>query len=144
MIYKSVMNFKLWIESEEKVMGININDSEQAFTFQILSGEKTIETRKSKSLNPYIGKKVGLIRTGVGQAFLVGYATVGTPVIYKNAMEFDKDYKKHLVDSDSIHHISKSITGLKWGYPLTNVEKTEPVKITSTGRIARKINFPVE
>jgi len=56
------------------MLGININCKHQDFIAQILSGEKIIETRNTPSLNPYIGQKIGLIRTGQGKATLEGYA----------------------------------------------------------------------
>lgn len=131
-----MLNFKLWFESEDISKGININDSEQPFTTQILNGEKTIETRNSPSLHPYVGKKVGIIRTGVGQATLVGYAVVGKPKFYNNEQEFDKDYSKHLVSKDSDYYITEKG---KWGYPLEDVQGTNPYAIKSRGIIARKI-----
>ncbi len=130
------MNFKLWLESEIPTKGININDSDQPFTSQILSGKKTIETRIKPSLHPYVNKRVGIIRTGTGPATLVGYATIGTPVFYKNETEFNKDYKKHLVGKNSVHYIGENG---KWGYPLKDVQKIPEKKITSLGIVARKL-----
>ena len=123
-------------DSPKASVGININDSEQDFTGQILSGKKTVETRATNSLAPYVGKRVGIVRTGKGKAMLVGYATVGRPVFYKNKEEFDADFKKHRVAPDSPHYIGSSG---KYGYPLTRVEKTEPVPVNKKGIIARSI-----
>jgi hypothetical protein len=84
--------------SRDKVTrGININDKVQPFTDQILSGKKTIETRRKNSLRPYIGKRVGLIRTGKGQAMLVGFAVIGEPVFYRTKAEFQADFGRHQV-----------------------------------------------
>ena len=131
------MNFKLWIEANNTAsMGININDKHQPFTKQILDGHKTIETRNKPTLNPYVNQKVGIIRTGQGQATLVGYATFGKPKFYKNEKEFNKDYKKHLIDKNSPYYISNNG---KWGYPIINPEKTKERTITSKGIVARKI-----
>ena len=118
-------------------MGININDCTQDFTGQILRGEKTIETRKTRSLDPYIGERVGLVRTGVGKATLVGYATVGEPVVYDSVAKFRRDYEKHLVAPGSAFDIKD---GLKYGYPLMQVESVEPREIESRGIVARKVN----
>jgi SAM-dependent methyltransferase len=118
-------------------MGININDSTQDFTGQILRGEKTIETRSTRSLDPYIGERVGLIRTGVGKATLVGYATVGEPVFYDSVAKFRKDYDKHLVAPGSAFDIKDR---LKYGYPLMQVEEVEPQVVESKGIVARRIN----
>ncbi len=129
-------NFKIWFESEDVSMWININDSKQPFTNQILNGEKTIETRNTPTLHPYVGKKVGIIRTGVGQATLVGYAVVGKPKFYNNEQEFDKDYNKHLVSKNSPFYITKKG---KWGYPLEDVQSINPYEIKSKGIVSRKI-----
>jgi len=57
-------------------MGININCSERDFVALILDGRKWIETRATPSLRPYVGRRVGLIRTGCGPATLCGYVRV--------------------------------------------------------------------
>ena len=119
------------------MMGININDKCQDFTGQILRGEKTIETRKTRSLDPYIGERVGLIRTGVGKATLVGYATVGEPVVYDSVAKFRRDSDKHLVAPGSAFDIKDD---LKYGYPLMQVEEVEPQVVESKGIVARRIN----
>lgn len=118
-------------------MGININDCTQDFTGQILRGEKTIETRSTRSLDPYIGERVGIVRTGVGKATLVGYATVGEPVVYDSVAKFRRDYEKHLVAPGSAFDMKDR---LKYGYPLMQVESVEPREIESRGIVARKVN----
>ena len=121
------------------MMGININDKCQDFTGQILRGEKTIETRKTRSLDPYIGERVGLIRTGIPKqkATLVGYATIGEPVVYDSVAKFRRDYDKHLVAPGSAFDIKD---GLKYGYPLMQVEPITPKLVQSKGIVARKLN----
>jgi len=129
---------KKQLEAEKQPsVGININDSSQDFTGQILAGEKTIETRDSDSLRPYVGKRVGIIRTGVGKAELVGYATIGEPVIYKNQAQFKADQGKHLVASGSEFDIKRG--GVKYGYPISDVEKTGPTPVKSQGIVARQL-----
>jgi len=118
-------------------MGININDSTQDFTGQILRGEKTIETRSTRSLDPYIGNRVGIIRTGVGKATLVGYATVGEPVFYDSVAKFRRDQSKHLVAPGSAFDIKDR---LRYGYPLMQVEAVEPRQVESRGIVARRLN----
>lgn len=121
-------------------IGININDKTQDFTDQILRGEKTIETRDTNSLRPYIGKRVGIVRTGKGKATLVGYANLEEPIIYNNAEEFRADQDKHLVEAGSDFDIKPDQK--KYGYPLTNVESIEPIQIPSdlpNWRVARSI-----
>ena len=129
-------------EEEERLnprqlMGININDSTQDFTGQILRGEKTIETRSTRSLDPYIGERVGIVRTGVGKATLVGYATVGEPVVYDSVAKFRRDYDKHLVAPGSAFDMKDR---LKYGYPLMQVESITPKLVQSKGIVARKLN----
>jgi hypothetical protein len=118
------------------MMGININDKTQPFTAQILSGEKTIETRRTNSLRPYVGKRVGIVRTGRGRATLVGYATIGEPIRYENQRQFAKDRARHRVAAGSPHDCGP---GGKFGYPMIDVEATNPRPVTSRGIVARKI-----
>lgn len=59
------------------MMGININCDTRDFIALIKKGEKWVETRRTPSLRPYVGKRVGIVRTQKGQrARLVGYATI--------------------------------------------------------------------
>jgi SAM-dependent methyltransferase len=125
------------IRNPRQLMGININDSTQDFTGQILRGEKTIETRSTRSLDPYIGNRVGIIRTGVGKATLVGYATVGEPVFYDSVAKFRRDQSKHLVAPGSAFDIKDR---LRYGYPLMQVEPITPKLVQSKGIVARKLN----
>ncbi len=119
--------------------GININDEFQDFTGQILRGEKTIETRPSRSLDSRIGKLTGIIRTGIRnqKATLVGYMVIGEPVIYDSVAKFRRDYDKHLVAPGSEHDIKN---GLKYGYPIMQVESVAPKELTSRGIVIRKLN----
>lgn len=118
--------------------GININDKAQPFTDQILSGEKTIETRRTNSLRPYIGQRVGIIRTGKGKALLVGFMNIGEPVIYRTKAEFRADFGRHLVGDKSPFRFKR---GGKFGYPVSNVTRCEPpVPVKSRGIIARKLS----
>jgi len=133
-----MITFKEYI-LENVSIGININDKIQDFTGQILRGEKTIETRNTNSLRPYIGRKVGIIRTGKGKAYLVGYCTIGEPKVYESEREFRGDFDKHLVDRGSKFDIPEG--GIKFGYPLHDVTRLdEPKLIKSKGIISRKID----
>ena len=117
------------------MIGININDKHQLFTEQILNGSKTIETRSSKSLHPYIGKMVGMIRTGRGKATLVGYITIKAVKKYCN--NFDDDYNKHLVAPTSLYHGQD-----KWGYILCDpVRCSKERLITSRGIVSRQLIY---
>ena len=128
-------------ETEAPTTGININDSKQPFTKQIISGEKTIETRNTNSLKAQVGKRVGIIRTGRGKARVVAYATIGEPIVYNNKEEFRKDQDKHLVEEGSEFDIKED--GLKYGYPLLDVEKVDrPFLVKSKGIVSREIDQP--
>ena len=118
------------------MMGININDKTQPFTAQILSGEKIIETRRKNSLRPYVGKRVGIVRTGRGPAMLVGFATIGSPIVYENRKQFAADFDRHRVKRGSPHDCGREG---KIGYPLTDVKATTPRRVNSLGIVARKI-----
>ena len=118
-------------------VGINVNDKDQDFTGQILSGAKTTETRITNSLKPYIGKTVGIVRTGKGTATLVGTMKVGEPKFYKTSEEFDADFDKHQIAKGSPHYIGSQG---KYGYPLSEVQPVEPVKLPPGGRIARVLH----
>lgn len=116
--------------------GVNINDRAQPFTDQILSGQKTIETRRTNSLRPYIGQRVGIIRTGKGKAMLVGFMDIGMPVFYATKEEFRADFGRHLVGDKGQFRFRR---GGKFGYPVSNVTRCEPVPVKSRGIIARKL-----
>lgn len=110
---------------ERPATAININDTHQDYTGQILRGEKTIETRNTNSLRTLIGGRYGISRTHDSRkvpAMVVGYATLGEPKLYENAEDFDADYHLHRVGTDSPHHFNESHTGVKFGYPLHDVE----------------------
>lgn len=117
------------IQYDAPTMGININDKHQDFTGQILRGEKTIETRDTHSLKPYVGKRIGLVSTGIGPATLVGYANVGEPIFYNTPEEFDADWHRHRVSPDSPYYITPRG---KYGYPLTEVEAEPNPRILDT------------
>lgn len=119
------------------MMGININDKAQDFTGQILRGEKVVETRRTQSLRPYVGQRIGIVRTGRGKAMLVGFATVGEPIRYGTVEEFRADEGRHRVAAGSKHDWAP---GGKYGYPLLDVRVCEPVPVSSRGIVARRID----
>lgn len=130
-------NIYVLIENTKEcpMMAININDSHQDFTDEILKGIKTIETRKTHSLRPYIGKRVGICRTGKSKSMLVGYATISNEIYYTCNEHFERDYKKHRVSNDSIYF------GGSYGYVLTDVVPCDKVILNSRGIVARKIEM---
>lgn len=98
------------------------NELSNKFADDIVAGRKTIETRRSRSMDPLIGKRVKIIRTtGKGsEAMVIGEATVGEPVFYRTKAQFEEDFEKHLVPSDSGFGFSD---GGKYGYPMIDAEK---------------------
>lgn len=117
-------------------IGININDSNAPWSELILSKEKTIETRSTNSLKPYINKKVGIIRTGKGQALLVGFMRLGEPKIYNTLKEFRMEEGLHRVNAGNVFDWVTP----KFGYPIYDVQRIDtPMPITSWGIVARKL-----
>ncbi len=121
--------------------GININDQDAPYTDMILSKKKTVETRpmipgRAKgTLHRFVGKRVGIVRTGKGPATLVGYATIGEPIEYRDTLSFDRDFPLHKVASNSPHYIGFSG---KWGYPLIDVRRLPEPHLIKT-----KEKFPI-
>ena len=114
---------------------VNINDSTQDFTGQILRGEKLIETRDTlnNALQGVLGQRVGITSTGTGNTKVVGYATVAMqPIVYSTDAEFRQDETKHLVKQGSKYDIKPG--KMKFGYVLTDVVVVEPFTPKSVGR----------
>lgn len=129
-------SFALDPNEEGATTGININDSTQPFTNQILTGKKTIETRDTNSLKGQVGKRVGIVRTGKGPAKVVGYATIGEPIVYKNEKAFRKDVTKHRVAKGSPFDIKDT----KYGYPLIDVKRErKPFEPKGKGIVSRQM-----
>jgi len=123
--------------SGQPTMGFNVNDSAAPFTDWILRGEKEIETRNSDSLRSHIGERVGIIRTGVGPATLVGYCTLGEPIIYRDNRDFRQDQSQHMVPEGPMWDVFPGM--IKYGYPILDVEPCQPKAITSQGRVWRRL-----
>jgi hypothetical protein len=120
----------------EVTRAVNINDFSQDFTGQILNGQKTIETRDTlnNAMQGVLGQRIGLVRTGIKDTKVVGYATVAKqPIVYRDEAEFRRDEKSHLVASGSPYDIKKG--GVKYGYELTDVVPVEPFAPKSVGRM---------
>ena len=115
------------------MMGINVR---APYADMIVSGLKTIETRSTNSLRPYIGKRVGIVESGLGKARLVGYATIGTPILMGETA-FREAEGKHLVDKGSEFDITPN--GSKHCYPIYNAHACTPKPLSTRGIIARQI-----
>ena len=120
----------------EVTRAVNINDDSQDFTGQILKGQKTIETRDTlnNAMQGVLGQRIGLVRTGIKDTKVVGYATVAKePIVYRNESEFRRDKDRHQVAPGSKYDIKKG--GVKYGYELTDVTPVEPFAPKSVGRM---------
>jgi hypothetical protein len=119
-------------------IGINVNQGGSSFADKIISGEKKFETRESDSLRSYVGKRVGIIRTGEGKAKAIGDVTLGEPIVVSSPEEFAKLRDLHLVPEGSKFDIKEG--GVKYLYPIENpvpygVEKD----VAKYGIVSRKI-----
>ena len=120
--------------ASQVTVGMNINDSQAPWTQMILQGVKTIETRDSDSLQPHVGERVGIVRTGQGPAMLVGYCTLGEPKVYQTDEAWQADAQLHRVEG------ALAPGAVKYGYPLSNVEPVDPPQpVTSQGRVFRRL-----
>lgn len=120
-------------------LGINVRaDGLTDYAALIVSGHKLWESRRTRSLDPYVGKRVGIVRTGTARATVVGSAIIGAAIAV-NEKEFNDLRSEHLVASGSTFDIEKG--AIKYLYPLAdcNQIKSRPVPKGSLGIIARKI-----
>ena len=119
-------------------IGINVNQGGSSFADKIISGEKKFETRESDSLRSYVGKRVGIIRTGEGKAKAIGDVTLGEPIVISSPEEFAKLRDLHLVPEGSKFDIKEG--GVKYLYPIENPVAYEVEKdVGKYGIVSRKI-----
>jgi predicted transcriptional regulator len=117
------------------MMGINVRNADIAFADLIVDGVKTIETRDSKSLHPYIGKTVAIVRTGQGKAFAIGQVKIVKCSLVTDALAFDDVYEQHLVAKHSIFYIKDA----KYMYHLSDAVRYEAPKPVGFGIVSRKV-----
>jgi predicted transcriptional regulator len=123
-------------------IGINVNqDGNNKYADKIVDGEKTLETRASDSLRPYVGKRVAIVRTGEGPAKAIGAVTIGEPIKVTTQKQFDKYRDQSLVPKDSKFDIAPG--GVKYLYPLENPVRYETERDVGQGIVARKVIVPV-
>ena len=129
---RGVLHSGMYQPSEAK--GVNVNSASQPYADMIVSGDKTIETRDSRSLDSLIGRRVGIIRTGgKGKGQLTGSAVVGEPIEYRSEEEFRADESRHKVPKDDKYDIKEG--GVKYGYSMSDVRPLEPSEISGGGRV---------
>jgi hypothetical protein len=121
-------------------IGVNVrNDGDNRYADLIVDGEKTMESRDSDSLRPYVGKTVGIVRTGEGRAKLIGSVTIGEPR-QVNEQEFRRLATEHLVPEGSAFDIKPG--SKKFLYPLTNAKRFDDERdVESQGIVARSVSF---
>ena len=117
------------------MMGINVRNADVAFADLIVDGLKTIETRDSNSLHPYIGKTVAIVRTGQGKACAIGQVKIVGFTVAIDPCTFDDAYEQHLVKKDSIFYIKDA----KYMYHLTDAVRYETPKPVGLGIVSRKV-----
>jgi hypothetical protein len=119
-------------------IGINVrSDGNTDYASLIVDGKKKYESRKTDSLRPYVGRTVGIVRTGNGPAVAIGQVTIGEPIVV-DAEKFDKLRKQHLVPQGSLFDIGANDT--KYLYPMINPVRWDNEKlIKNKGIVARKI-----
>jgi len=119
-------------------IGINVrNDKDIDYASLIVDGKKKYESRKTDSLRPYVGKTVGIVRTGNGPAVAIGQVTIGEPIIV-DVEKFNKLRKQHLVPQGSKFDIDSD--GTKYLYPMINPVRWDNEKpIKHKGIVSRKI-----
>ena len=103
---------------------------------EILSGNKTFETRNTDSLRPYVGQRVGIARTGAGEAKALGSAEIGEPIVVDEAT-FRTMQDQHLVPPGTDFDIKPG--GTKYLYPVSNPERFDTPKSVGHGIVSRKI-----
>jgi hypothetical protein len=127
-------------ESGTPEMGINVRyDAGSGIDYaeEIVSGRKTLETRNTDSLRPYVGQRVGIVRTGRGPAEAIGSVVIGEPVIADQA-EFDRTRSQHLVPAGSTFDIKPG--GTKFMYPVSSPEVFDQPVTVGRGIVARRLD----
>ena len=120
------------------LMGINVASDRKAglrYADLIVDGHKTLESRNSDTLRPYVGKRVAIVRTGEGSAKAIGEVTVGQPMVV-NKKKFRSMEDQHLVPKSSAFDIT---TPTKHLYPMHDPVRYEKEKDVGHGIIARKV-----
>jgi hypothetical protein len=117
-------------------MGINVASADgMRFADLIVDGIKTLESRHTDSLRPYVGRRVAIVRTGEGPAKAIGAVTVGEP-IQVNAREFHNLRDQHCVPAGSVFDCHYST---KWLYPMIDPARFAHEVEVERGIVARKL-----
>ena len=120
-------------------MAINVRvDSAAGIDYAelIINGDKTYETRDSDSLRPYVGRRVGIAKTGAGKAQAIGSVEIGEPLVVSEE-EFRSLQDQHMVPEGSAFDIKEG--GQKFLYPVSNPERFDQPMDVGAGIVSRKI-----
>jgi len=120
------------------VMGVNVaSDRKHNLNYAdlIVDGHKTIESRNSDTLRPYVGKRVAIVRTGSGKAKAIGEVTIGEPIV-ANKKQFRNMESHHLVPEGSTFDIK---TPTKHMYPLSEPVRYDEERDVGHGILSRKV-----
>lgn len=120
-------------------MAVNVKKDKLAdidYAELLISGDKKFETRNTPSLNPYVGQRVGIAKTGDGEAKAIGSVEIGEP-IEVDEKTFRELQDQHLVPEGSEFDIAPG--GKKYLYPISNPERFDKPKSVGRGIVSRKI-----
>jgi hypothetical protein len=101
----------------------------------IVDGHKTLESRNSDTLRPYVGKRVAIVRTGEGKAKAIGEVTVGEPKVV-NQKQFRAMEDEHKVPKGSRFDIN---TPTKHLYPMHDPVRYEEERDVGHGIVSRQV-----
>ena len=119
-------------------MGINVASDTKAglrYADMIVDGHKTLESRNSDTLRPYVGKRVAIVRTGEGKAKAIGEVTVGEPKVV-NQKQFRAMEDEHRVPKGSRFDIN---TPTKHLYPMHDPVRYEEERDVGHGIVSRQV-----
>lgn len=120
-------------------IGINVrSDTEAGLSYAdlLVDGEKTYETRATDSLRPYVGRTIGIVRTGEGKAKAIGTVKIGEPIKVGES-KFKLMRSQHLVPAGSAFDIEKG--GEKYLYPVTEAKRFDEEYDVEHGIVGRAI-----
>ena len=118
--------------------GINVASDTKAglrFADMIVDGHKTLESRNSDTLRPYVGKRVAIVRTGEGKAKAIGEVTIGEPKVV-NQKQFRAMEDEHKVPKGSRFDIN---TPTKHLYPMHDPVRYEEERDVGHGIVSRQV-----
>lgn len=102
--------------------GLNVRGE---FADLIVSGRKKVETRTYAPPSKLFGKRIAIIKTGIGPAAIVGSVKLSRSFQYDDKDDFDNDIDRHLVDPRSEFYWNKKP---KYGWRLVDpIKYEEPV-----------------